>query len=83
MIERIEKLFRRWGLIQPFTEDDVINAEIENQARDHENMIDRLHEAIGKRLSTNRKLRDSIKIAQKRTTSFEQFERYLVRRRDD
>lgn len=83
MIERIENLFRRWGLIAPFDSDDVINAEIEDAARDQQRVIERLQHSLSNRTAINAKLRESIRIAKKRTNSFEQFEKLIVGRKHD
>lgn len=83
MIQQIEDLLRRWGILPPFDKDDVLNASIENKARDNEKVIERLHGSLSKRFEINEKLRETIKIAKRRTNSFEQFERYIAGRRNE
>lgn len=82
MIQQIEDLLRRWGILPPFDKDDVLNASIEDRARDNEKVIERLHHSLSKRFEVNDRLRQSIKIAKRRTNSFEQFERYIAGRKD-
>lgn len=77
MIQHIENLLKKWGVLRRFDEDDVINASIEDKARDSEKLIERLHVAIYRRLATNQHLRESIRIAKHRTNSFEAFEREI------
>lgn len=83
MIQLIENLLRKWGLLPPFDKDDVLNATIENKARDNEKVIERLQTSLSRRSLINDRLRQSIKIAKRRTNSFEQFERYIVGTKDD
>lgn len=83
MIQQLESLLRRWGILPPFERDDVLNAEIEDALRDNEKVVERLHHSFSRRFEINDRLRESIKIAKRRTNSFEQFERYIVGRRDD
>lgn len=85
MIQQIERLLQRWGIIRPYSDDDMINASIEDKARDNEKIIERLQGALYRRLATNEHLRESIRIAKHRTNSFEAFERQIARRtiRDD
>lgn len=82
MIQLFERLLQRWGLIPHFSRDDVLNASIEDKARDTEIIVRRLEVANTKRLEANAKLRRSIQIAKRRTNSFEEFERHLVGRND-
>lgn len=83
MIQQIENLFRRWGWLPPFDEDDVINAQIEDKVRDNEKVIERLQASLSKRFEINDRLRQSIQVAKKRTNSFEQFEQLIAGRTDD
>jgi|EndMetStandDraft_3_1072993.scaffolds.fasta_scaffold1119224_2 hypothetical protein len=83
MIQQLENLFRRWGILPPFDKDDVLNASIENKARDNEKVIERLQTLLSRRFEINERLRQSIKIAKRRTNSFEEFEQYIVGRTDD
>lgn len=83
MIQLIERLLQRLGLIDPFDKDDVINATIDNAARDSDKAIEGIRATLEKRFATNHKLRESIQIAKRRTNSFEQFERQITRGRND
>jgi len=83
MIQRIENLFRRWRLIAPFDEDDVINAEIEDAARTQQKVIERLQSSLSNRTAINEKLGEAIRIAKRKTNSFEQFEKLIVGRKHD
>lgn len=75
MIQHIENLLRRWGWIPPFDADDVLNAQLEDKARDNEKVVARLRKTLTQRLEVNEHLRKSIQIAKRRTNSFEEFER--------
>jgi hypothetical protein len=77
MIQQIEKILRRWGLIAPFDADDVINATIEDKARDTDQAVSRLKASLSKQPDVNARLRHSILIAKHRTNSFEDFERFI------
>jgi hypothetical protein len=83
VIERIERVLRRIGVLPKFEKDDVINATIDHAARDHENIVDKLHNAMTRRMETNEALRRSIQIAKQRTNSFEAFERMAKMRREN
>jgi hypothetical protein len=83
MIQLVEQLLRKWGLVRPYSDDDLINASIEDKARDNEKIIERLQGALYRRIATNATLRESIKIAKRRTNSFEAFERHMLGRHDD
>lgn len=83
MIQQIENLLRKWGFLPPFDKDDVLNATIENKVRDNEKVIERLQTMRSRRLEINGRLRESIKIAKRRTNSFELFERYIAGTKDD
>lgn len=69
------------GVLSPISRDDIINAEIEDKAREHENMIGAVHAALTRRKASNGSLRRSILIAQKKTNSFAEFERMVSRER--
>lgn len=57
------------------TRDDFINAQIEDKAREHSDIVGALHAAFFRRRLSNDALRESIRIAKERTNSFEDFER--------
>lgn len=78
----VERLLRKIGVVSPFTNDDVINAEIENSARDHQGIVVRLQTAVTRRLEANHALREALMIAQERTSSFADFEQLTIRRED-
>lgn len=83
MIQAVERLLKRWGIIRPFSDDELINASIEDKARDNEKVIEGLQGALFRRIAANANLRESIRIAKHRTNSFEAFERQIIGRRDD
>lgn len=68
--------------MQPATRDELINAQIEDKARDHSNVIEALHVAFFRRQQLNDALRASIHIADQRTSSFADFERMVIRREE-
>jgi hypothetical protein len=82
MIQIVERLLKRLGLVRPFTDDEVINAEIEDKAREHETLIGRLDLAFMRRSVSNAHLRESLRIAKRRTNSFAEFEKHFVGRED-
>lgn len=67
---------------QPFDEDDMINASIEDKERHHRSLVGQLASTLMRRESLNDELRASIKIAREQTTSFADFERLTIRRKD-
>jgi hypothetical protein len=83
MIQLIERLLKRMGMMREYSDDEVINASIEDKLRDNEKIVVRLKESVGRRISSNQHLRETIKIAKRRTDSFEVFERQISGRRDD
>jgi hypothetical protein len=83
IIERVERLLKKLRIISPFSEDDMINASIEDKYRDHESLIGRLQVTLHNRLATNDRLREAIRIAKSRTSSFEDFERVMIHREGD
>lgn len=83
MIKLFEKLLQRLGIVPVFDEDDTINAEIEDKARDNERALGRLQDTYQKKREANTRLRHSIAIASQRTNSFEQFEQLIAAGRND
>lgn len=77
MIQHFENLLRRWGIIAPFDRNDVLNADIEDKARDTQDVIGRIRSSINKRHEVNARLRHSLLIARHRTRSFEAFEAFI------
>jgi hypothetical protein len=84
LLDKVERVFRRvLGLPQPpASRDDMINASIENRAREHSDLVGALHKALKRRTETNEALRRSIRIAKHRTNSFADFERMAIRREE-
>lgn len=78
MIQHIERLLKKWGLISSFDANDVVNAEIEDKARDTQEVMGRIRSSLSRRFEANAALRHSIIIAKQRTNSFEQFERLMA-----
>jgi hypothetical protein len=71
------------GLVDDYaTRDEIINAQIEDEARNHEKLIGQLRGAIDRRVVTNDELRHAIRIAKHRTSSFADFERMSIRREE-
>lgn len=81
MIQFARRVMQHLGLLARFSDDDVINASIEDKAREHHSVVEQLHETFYKRLRSNEALRRSIQIAKRRTNGFADFER-LARRED-
>lgn len=77
MIQHLERLLQRWGILPQFDRDDVLNADIEDKARDTEDVIGRIRSSINKRHEVNARLRHSLLIARRRTNSFEAFEAFI------
>lgn len=77
----LERVLVKMGFREP-TRDDIINAQIEDKARDHANLVGLLHTALAKRSKSNGALRESIRIAKERTNSFADFERMTIRREE-
>ena len=82
MIEFIEKTLKRLGIISSIEKDDIINAEIEDTARDYDGTMTKLHVALNKRVTSMRHLRESLKVANIRTNSFSDFERLTTAARN-
>lgn len=80
IITWVENLLKKLRIISPFTEDDMINASIEDKTREHASLVERLQGTLHARIATNEHLRQSIRIAKDRTDSFAEFERGMVRR---
>ena len=71
----------KWlGLHEPASRDEIINAQIEDNARDHSHIVDKLQAAFERRTENNERLRDAIRIARQRTSSFADFERMIIRK---
>lgn len=83
MIEYIERLLRRIGVLPPFDKDDVLNALIDDKKRDTRIVMEKLEGSFARRHETNAYLRESIKIAKHRTNSFADFERLARGHRED
>ena len=66
-----------------FDENDMINASIEDQSRDHANLLEKLQGTLSRRLAVSNELRESIRIARERTNSFADFEKLTIRRNKD
>lgn len=82
----LTEIIRRAAAVLGFNEptrDDVINAQIEDKARDHASLVRALHEAFQKRSKSNGALRESIRIAKERTNSFSDFERLMAMHREE
>lgn len=77
MIQSIERFLQRIGILPPFDENDVLNASIEDKARDNEKVVERLKTSLSRRHEANFRLRTALNIAKRRTTSFEEFERMI------
>jgi hypothetical protein len=80
IIDRIERLLKKLRIISPFSEDDMINASMEDKLREHETLVQRAQGALHARIAANDHLRTSIRIASERTSSFGDFERVITRR---
>lgn len=83
MIQRVERFLRRIGVLPPFDKDDVLNASIDDKQRDTRLVIEKLEGSMARRHETNAHLRESIKIAKRRTNSFADFERLARGHRED
>lgn len=56
----IKELFKRLGLAPDFIEHEAINASIEDKLRDNDKAVERIKEGLGRRLTSNEHLRQSI-----------------------
>lgn len=79
----VERLMR-WisGQREAANRDERINAQIEDNARDHSNIVGALHAAFSRRHERNDRLREAIRIARQRTSSFADFERMAIRKEE-
>ena len=75
MIQFIEGVLKKLGIISPIEKDEIINAQIENKAREYDDAVIRLHESLERRATSMRHLRESLRVANSRTNSFVEFER--------
>lgn len=81
MIEAIERVLKKMGLISPIEKDDLINASIEDSAREFDSALSKLRDTLKERKASVAHLRESIKNAQEKTHAFEDFEKLVVNRR--
>lgn len=83
MTTLLTRVLRKLHVIPPtFDEDDMINASIEDKEREHRSLVQKLASTLTKREQLNDELRESIKIAREATSSFADFERLTIRRKD-
>jgi hypothetical protein len=83
MTSLINRVLRKLHVINPlFDEDDMINASIEDKAKEHESVVRRLATTLSRREILNGELRESIKLAREATNSFADFERLTIRRKE-
>lgn len=80
MIEAIERMLKKMGLISPIEKDDIINASIEDSARNFDDALSKLRDTLKERKASVAHLRQSIKTAQEKTHAFEDFEKLVVNR---
>jgi hypothetical protein len=78
----LERIMRRFTWIPKTQRDETINESIEANADEHSRLVGALHLALKRRLETNGALRESIRIAKRRTTSFADFERMTIHREE-
>lgn len=78
----LNRVLKKLHIVEAFDENDVINAQIEDKERHHHSLVDRLADTLIRRTQLNDELRESIKIAREATTSFADFERLTIRRKD-
>jgi hypothetical protein len=81
MIATVEKLLKKLGVISSIDDDEIINASIENSAKDFEGALDKLRESLKSGTGSIAHLRQSIAVAKERTSSFAEFERMTAGRR--
>jgi hypothetical protein len=83
MTTLLNRVLRKLHILsQPFDEDDMINASIEDKERHHRSLVGQLASTLIRRESLNDELRESIKIAREQTNSFADFETLTIRRKD-
>jgi hypothetical protein len=82
MTSLIKRVLQRLINPEPFDENDVMNAEVEDKQREHHSLVQEIGKIMVRREELNDKLRESIKIAREQTSSFADFERLTGRRRE-
>lgn len=79
----LNRVLRKLHVIPPtFDEDDLINASIEDKAREHHSLVRQLTTTLSRHTKLNNELRASIKMAREATNSFADFERLTIRRKE-
>lgn len=80
MIGFFDRLLKRLGIVSPIEKDDIINASIEDKAREFDDTVVALRESLHRRREKFAHLRESIQLAKERTHAFEDFEKLTVGR---
>lgn len=70
----IGNVLRRWGVLDPFSADEVLNAESENALRDVEKGREAVSDAYAKNTESAEKLRTTMRAVRHRAATFAQFE---------
>ena len=76
------EMLRRLGILPRYSSNEVLNASIEDTARDHELLVSKVAEASQRREVANKHLRQSIDKALMQTTALGQFEQRIRKRRN-
>lgn len=72
-------ILKRLGIAPAFTEDEVIDASIEDAFYDHKKTVDELLAETEGRKESNDRLRNALQIAKMRTTPFAELEHAMRR----
>lgn len=67
-------VLKKLGIAPDFTHDDMIDASIEDNLRDHQKVVSEFTEAADARHASNDRLRQALQIAKLRTTAFADLE---------
>lgn len=70
----VESILKRVGLLPEVSDDEMINASIENAFYDHKKEVDVLMEETAARRAGNDRLRNALQIAKMRATTLGEFE---------
>lgn len=70
----VMSVLKRLGIAPAFTQDEMIDASIEDNLRDHGKAVNELVEAAQSRNASNERLREALQIAKLRTTAFADLE---------
>ena len=70
----VMSILKKLGIAPPFSDDELLDASIEDAMYDHKQMVDRLTSEGDNRRASNDRLRIALQIAKMRTSVFADFE---------